>query len=374
MTVVPSPYLAGTPSLARLHTAAPGAPLDPVWQQAIERQPPPGRDGARDSPAAPEPAFAYRTDPRILDLLPPEARALMRRLDEFSTEARDATIAVSQHIDSARDRAGRISLDVAAAIRAAALPEAATLEAARAMAASDKWPAHLSEPQRAHVLRIVEEGERLREAEAEVAGLVARRRQHADTTSPVTTLRTRVARALGRARPPFTPVALPAIEPKLAERTLGEARGAIAKAAAELTRLEAGALHPDDVTAVAEAAVRRHAAAPHRFVRRRNDTIMIEEPVPGLAAEDQAPTRPLALLCGVMPDAVAAWLAAAIGSDPDAPRLADRPRLLGAARARLREAGLLERAAIAALGDPLDRLAERSDSDPLLVLMVEAGR
>ncbi len=374
MTIVPSPYLAGTPSLARLAAAAPPAPLDPVWQQAIERQPPPGRDAVRDAPSEPEPPFRYETSPDLLRHLPEPARALLRRLDEFSTEARDVTVALSRHIDAARDRSGRAALDVAAAIRNAGLPEAATLEQAREMVASDRWPPGFSEPMKAHVRHIVAEGERLREAEQEIARLVERRRDHTAATAPITTLRGRVTHALGRARPPFKEVELPEVSAKLAERTLAEARETITKATAALALLESGTLHPDDVASAAAAAVARHAATAHRFIRRRNETVVIEEPTPGREATDQAPTRPLALLCGIAPEATARWLATAIPSDPAAPRLADRPRLLAETRQRLREAELLERAAIAALGDPLDRLAARPEADPLLILGVEAQR
>ena len=374
MTVIHSPNLANTPSLARLAAAAPAAPLDPVWQGAISRQPPPGRDRVAEAPAEPAPPFAYRTDPRVMDMLPIEGRAVLRRLDDAATEARDRSVALARHLDAARDRVGIASIDVTAAIRAAGLAEVATLGAAREIVASGRWPAAFTEPMRELVRRIVREGERLAEAEAEVDRLAERRREHAAATAPIVALRERVARALGRARPPFKVAPLPEVETKRAAALLATARETIAEAAAEIARLEGDAVHPADVQTIAAEAVARHAAAPHAFVSRSNGTVLIDEPAPGAEAGDRAPVRPLAVLCGVMPDAVAAWIAAAIPTAPDAPRLAARPAMLAEARRRLREAELAERAAIAAMGDPLDRLAERAEADPLLVVLVEAGR
>jgi hypothetical protein len=164
------------------------------------------------------------------------------------------------------------------------------------------------------------------------------------------------------------------VDAKKAEKALTEARAAIAALAAEIERLTGPAVHPDDVLTVAAAAVRQHAVSAHRFLRRGTaGTVTLDEPTPGHEAGDRAPVRPLALLCGIAPEATAAWIAEAMPTDATLPRLADRGQALASARQRLREAELLERAAIAALGDPLDRLAERAEADPLLILMVEAG-
>jgi len=355
--------------------AAASADLDPIWSRAIDRAgDPTPRDRIADAPER-EPAFSYRTPEGLTHHLPPAARALLRRLDDAATESRDRSVALTAHVHAAEDRAGRASIDVAAAIRAAGLPEVPDLEAARALAERDRWPERFTEPMISHVRRIVAEGDRLAEAKGEVARLRDRQREHAARTAPITALRDRIVRALGRSRPPFKPVELPTIDLKKAERTLAEARAAIAEAAAEIESLSGPAVHPDDVAEVAAAAVRAHAVSAHRFMRRGTaGSVTLDEPTPGHEAGDRAPVRPLALLCGVMPEAVARWIAEAMPTDPDLPRLADRPRLLAEARARLRQAELGERAAIAALGDPLDRLAERPEADPLLVLMVEAAR
>ena len=91
-----------------------------------------------------------------------------------------------------------------------------------------------------------------------------------------------------------------------------------------------------------------------------------------MRGEDEAPIAPLALLCAVAPDAITTWPASALPTDGDAPRTADRPRLIAEARARPREAEIRERACLAALGD--DPVSFRSDADPLITLAVEGGR
>jgi len=386
MTVIKSPYMQDLPSLARLartladpalppapapQAAAASADLDPVWRTAIDRAgDPTPRDRVGDVPER-EPAFSFRTSDDLLRHLPPAAVALMRRLDDAATEARDRSVALTAHIHAAEDRAGRVSIDVAAAIRSAGLPEVPDLEAARAMAERDRWPERFTEPQREHVRRIVAEGDRLAEAQAEVARLRERQRQHAEATAPITALRDRIVRALGRSRPPFKPVALPAVDAKKAEAALRGARETIAEAAAEIERISTARPNEHEAFALALAAVERYGAESGlgAAVKWNGTEFTIRE-----ATEDHRPLRPLALLAAVAPDLVAATIARTIGAHPDAPLMKDRPRLLAEARARLRQAELLERAAIAAMGDPLDRLAERPEADPLLVLMVEAGR
>jgi hypothetical protein len=388
MTLIKSPYMESLPSLARLARAlaepplpAPqasaSADLDPTWQRAIAAAEPvgPGRDRVTDGPAEPTVPFSYRTSDDLLRHLPEPARDLLRRLDDHATEARDRSVALTAHVHAAEDRAGRVSLDVAAAIRAAGLPEVQSLDDAQRMAASGRFPSHYTEPMVAHVRRIVGEGDRLAEAQGEVARLRERQRQHAAATVPITALRNRIVTALGRSRPPFKPVELPDVPRGKAERTLAEARALAAEAAAEIERLSGPAVHPDDVLAVAAEAVRQHAATAHRFLRRGTaGTVTLDEPTPGHEAGDRAPVRPLALLCGIAPEATAAWIAEAMPTDATLPRLADRGQALASARQRLREAELIERAALRALGDDLTRLAERPEADPLLVLMVEAGR
>jgi len=378
MNPIPSPMMTG-PRLADAWRvppapAASAAPLDPMWQRAIERaEPPGGRDVVRDAPGR-EPPFAYRTDPAILGRLPPRAAALLRRLDTLATEARDRTLALSGHLDTARDRAGRVSLDVHAAIRAAGLPEAQTADQARTMAALGRWPAHYTEPMRSHVARIVAEAQRHAEAEAEVRDLSERIREHSAAAAPVIALRSRLVEAAARLRPPVRPLDLPEVPAARAAKALAEARRDIEAARAEVDRLERAGLHPDDAPTLAAEAVRQHAerASPHRFIKVERGAVTIREPHPTMRADDEAPIAPLALLCAVAPDLVAAWLAAALPVDPDAPRLADRPRLIAEARARLREAEITERACLAALGD--DPAAFRPDADRLIALGVEAGR
>ena len=244
------------------------------------------------------------------------------------------------------------------------------------MAKRDRWPEHYSDPQRQHVRRIVAEGDRLAEAQGEVARLRDRQRQHAAEAAPVTALRNRIVTALGRSRPPFKPVELPAVDAKKAEAALRGARETIAEAAAEIERISTARPNEHEAFALALAAVERYGAESGfgAAVKWNGTEFTIREATPGLSTEDHRPLRPLALLAAVVPQELAAAIARTIGADPDAPLLRDRPRLLAEARARLRQAELLERAALHALGDPLDRLAERPEADPLLILMVEAGR
>ena len=106
--MIPSPYLAG-PRLADAWlsptaAAAPASPepLHPAWQKVVEKAKPQGdrvSDG-RDR----EPPFEYRTDPVLLERLPPRAAALLRKLNAVATDARDRTVALSRHVDAARDR------------------------------------------------------------------------------------------------------------------------------------------------------------------------------------------------------------------------------------------------------------------------------
>jgi hypothetical protein len=365
---------AGAPRPAPAAAAA-AAPLDPTWQRALANAEPPGaRDRVTDA-AEREPAFSYRTDPALLDRLPEPAAALLRRLDEAATEARDRTISLSRHLDDAGDRAGRVSLDVRAAIRAAGLPEVQTADQARTMAALGRWPAGYGERERSHVARIVAEGQRLAEAEAEVARLRERLRDHNATAAPITARRHRLAEAAARLRPPVRALDLPEVDLKRAEKALAAARETIAEARAEIERIEAALPTPADAEALAREAVARYGAEGgglRAAVKWNGRAIDIMEVPAGLSTEDRRPLRPLALLAAVAPDAVAAAIARAIGTDPDAPPVADRPRLLAEARARLREAELAERAAIRALGEPLDMF--RPDADPAITLMVEGGR
>jgi hypothetical protein len=377
---IPSPYMSGPRLADAWHRA--GAPPRPtaadvhpaLAEAAARAEPAQGRDAVRDAPDQPPP-FAYRTDDAVLARLPPAAAALMRRFDDAATEARDKTVSLSRHVDDARDRAGRISVDVSGAIRAAGLPEVQTLDAARTMAALGKWPAGYGERERAHVARIVAEGQRLAEAEAEVQRLREKLHAHNATAAPLTALRQRLAEAAARLRPPIRAIDLPEIEPKRAEKMLAEARREIETSRAEIARVETALPTPDDAEALAAEAVARYGAETgglRAAVRWNGRAISINEPTPGLSTEDHRPLRPLALLCAVAPDLVAEAIARTIGADPDAPPVAARPAMLAEARARLREAEMTERAAIAALGDPLD--AFRPDADPFVTLMVEGSR
>jgi hypothetical protein len=356
--------------------AAASADLDPVWRTAIERAgDPTPRDRVADAPER-EPAFSYRTPEGLTQHLQPAAVALIRRLDDAATEARDRTVALTAHVHAAEDRAGRVSLDVAAAIRSAGLPEVPDLAAARALVERDRWPERFTEPQREHVRRIVAEGDRLAEAQGEVARLRDRQRQHAAETAPITALRNRIVTALSRSRPPFKPVALPDVPRGKAEKALAEARAAIATEQAEVERISTARPNEHEAFALALAAVERYGAESGlgAVVKWNGTEFTIREVTPGLSTEDHRPLRPLALFAAILPRETAAAIARTIGTDPEAPNMKDRPRVLAEARARLRQAELLERAALHALGDPLDRLAERADSDPLLALGVEAGR
>jgi hypothetical protein len=378
--MIPSPYMSGPRLATAWHragapprpAAAADAPLDPTWQRAIARAEPGNRDRVGDSAEAPP--FSFRTDEALLRRLPPAAAELLRRLDDAATESRDRTVALSRHLDDARDRAGRVALDVGAAIRSAGLPEVQTLDAARTMAALGKWPAHYTEPMKSHVARIVAEGQRLAEAEAEVRRLQEKLHAHNATAAPITALRHRLAEAASRLRPPVRAIELPPVDPKRAEKGLAEARDAIAATAAAIARIEGARPHPDDAETLAAEAVARYGAESglRAAVKWDGRAISIMEVPAGLSTEDRRPLRPLALLCAVMPDLVAAAIARAIGSDPDAPRLADRPAMLAELRQRLREAELVERGALRALGDDLTLF--RPDADPAVTLMVEVAR
>lgn len=379
---IPSDFMAGPRLADLLRAAAPppspraGAaePLHPAFQKGIDNL---GdgrdRDAVRGAPER-EPAFSYRTDPALLDRLPPASAALLRRLDRACTEARDTTIALGRQIDEAGDRIGRASLDIRAAIQAARLAEVQTLDEARAMAALGRWPTGFTDPMKAQVARIIAEGQRHAEAEAERAELVQRRNGHNARTAPLTALRQRLVEGAARLRPPIRALELPEVPASKAERVMRDARETIAEARAEIARIEAAKPHPDDAEALAREAVARYGAESglRSVLAWNGSSISITEAVPGLSTEDRRPLRPLALLAAIAPDLVAAAIARTIGTDPDAPPVADRPRLLAELRARLREAELAERAAIRAMDDPLDMF--RPDADAAITLMVEAGR
>lgn len=375
--MIPSPTMTG-PRLAdawRMPAAAAAAaePLHPAFARAIERTAPPG-DRVGDA-ADREPPFSYRTDPALLDRLPERARTLLRRLDNAATEGRDRTIALSGHLDAARDRAGRISIDVQAAIRAAALPEVASLDQARTMAALGRWPAHYTDPMRAHVARIVAEGQRLDQAEAEARDLADRLREHNQRAAPIFALRSRLVEAAARVRAPVRELALPDVPASRAPKALAEARAAITEARAARAAIETAPVNWHEARALAGEAVARYAAEAGGLaaaVKWTGREIVITEAVPGLASEDRRPLRPLALLCAVIPDAVAAAIVDTLETSNDAPLAADRLRLIAGARARLRDAEVMERAALAALGD--DPASFRPDCDPLIALAVEVGR
>jgi hypothetical protein len=189
--------------LARRMTAEPPAPapqpaaasadVDPIWSRVLDRAgDPTPRDTVRDGPAEPTVPFAYRTSDDLLRHLPSEARALLQRLDDHATDARDRSVAMTGHVHAAEDRAGRVAIDVAAAIRAAGLPEVQSLDDARAMVERDRWPERFTEQMINHVRRIVAEGDRLSEAQGEVARLRERQREHAARTAPIVALRDRI--------------------------------------------------------------------------------------------------------------------------------------------------------------------------------------
>jgi hypothetical protein len=381
--IIPSPYLDGLPRLSDLArhaqraappppaaTAAPAEPIHPALQRGIEAlgdgRP---RDTVRDAPDQP-PAFSYRTPPEVLDRLPEPARALLRRLDRECTEARDVTISLGRHIDAASDRIGSISIDLQALLRAAKRADLQTVEDARRIAKSPG----ATGPERAWAERIIAEADRLAEARAEHADLVRRRREHAERSAPLTALRQRLTEAAARLRPPVRELALPSVDAKKAEKVLGDSRREIGDLRAEIERLETAPLHPADAPDAVAAAVAHLAerTSPHRFLKVVNGAVTLHEPHPVHHAEDEAPIAPLALLASAAPDIVTRWLLGAVPTDAKAPRAGDRPRLLAEARARLREAELAERGAIAAMGDDLALF--RPDADPLIVLAVEAGR
>lgn len=374
---IPSEWMAG-PRLSRA-AAPPPAPaaaadLHPVWQQAISRAEPPGqRDRVHDAPDQP-PAFSYRTPPEVLARLPERTAALLRRLDRECTDARDRGVALGRHVDDASDRVGAALLDLRAAIQSAALPEVPDAATARTMVATQKWPAGFTEPMRARVVAIVAAAQRVDDARREHAELVDRRRQDAERTAPLIALRQRVAEAAARLRPPVRAIALHDIEPRRARTVLEQARSDITDLREQIASIEAAPLHPDDAEAEARRAVAQHAerGSAHRFVKLSNGRITVYEPHPTHHVEDHPPIPPLALLAAVMPEAMANWMLAAIPTAPDAPRLSERPAMLAEARQRMRTAELAERAALRAMGDPLDMF--RPDADPLITLAVEAGR
>jgi hypothetical protein len=350
--------------------AAPAEPLHPVWQKALANAEPPGaRDVVRDSVGSEEP-FIYRTSDDILRRLPERARELLRRFDAAATEARDRTIALGGHVNAASDRAGRISLDVQAVLRAAKRADLQTVEDARRVAKSPG----ATGPEKAWAERIIAEADRLAEAQAEHADLVRRRREHAERTAPLTALRARLTEAAARLRPPVRALDLPNVPAAKAERMLADSRREIGDLRAEIERIEAALPSAHEALILAAEAVQRYGAEAGlgAAVKWTSAGISIAEPVPGLDLEDRRPLRPLALFCAIAPDITARAIAKALGSDPDAPLMADRPRLLAEARQRLREAELRERAAIAAMGDDLTLF--RPDADAAITLMVEGAR
>ncbi|WP_019013172.1 hypothetical protein [Elioraea tepidiphila] len=379
MTVIPSPYMAG-PRLADARpraAAAPAAsaePLHPVWEKAIAAaEPPAARDRVADAPDQP-PAFSFRTPDDLLRRLPAPAAALLRRLDDAATEARDRTVALGRHIDAAHDRLAVRRADLHGAIRAARQHRLETVDDARRVLATPPTSREWGEAERRHAEVIVAAADRAAEVEAEIARLRARLAEHNLAAAPIAALRQRLAEAAGRLRPPIRALDLPAIDAKKPDRALADARAAIATIRAGIEAIETALPPPADAEALAAEAVRRYGAeaglsAAAKWTGR---DIVIAEAVPGLASDDRRPLRPLALLCAVMPDLVADVIVRAIGTDADAPPVADRPRLIADLRQRLREAELRERAAIAALGDPLEVF--RPDADPAITLMVEAGR
>jgi hypothetical protein len=375
-----SPFMANTPKLASAwqragappRAAAADAPLDPAWQHAIARAEPGNRDRVGDSAEAPP--FSFRTDEALLRRLPPVAAALLRRFDEAATESRDKTLAIQGHINAASDRLASRRVDLHAALRAASQAGLETVDDARRVLASPeggRWSAS----ERSHAAAIVAAADRVSEAEAELRRLREKLNAHNATAAPITALRGRLVEAAGRLRPPIRALALPEVDPKKAERTLAEAREAIAEARAEIEAIETAPINWHEARALAGEAVKRYAAEAgglRSAVKWNGHEIVINEPTPGLATEDRRPLRPLALLCAVDPDMVARAIVDMLERSNDSPKAADRPRLIAEARARLREAELRERAAIAALGDPLDMF--RPDADPLIALAVEAGR
>ena len=338
-----------------------------IWQKLAEKAKPPG-DRVTDA-REPEPPFEYRTDPALLDRLPPRAAALLRKLNAVATDARDKTVALTRHLDAARDRVALAQIDLQAAFRAANRANLASVEDARRALAS----ASTTETTRSYAASIVAAAKRVDDANAEVRDLSDRLREHNAATAPIIALRQRLIEAAARLRPPVKELDLPEVPSSRAPKILAEARRDIDAARAELARLEAAGVHPDDAPELVAEAVRQHAekASPHRFVIVDKGSVTLREPHPALRTEDEVPVAPLALLCAVVPDTVTTWLASALPTDADAPRAADRLRLLAEARARLREAEIRERACLAALGD--DPAAFRSDADPLITLAVEVG-
>lgn len=342
--------------------------LHPAWQKVAEKAKPPG-DRVSDAPER-EPPFHYRIDSALLDRLPERAAALVRKLNVLATDARDRTVALSRHVDAARDRVALAQIDLAAAFRAASRADLSSVEEAKRALASE----NTAEAKRGYAASIVAAAKRLDDAEAEVRDLAERLREHNERTAPLIALRQRLIEAAARLRPPVKALDLREVPSSRASKILAEARRDIEAARAEIARLEASGLHPDDAPGLVAEAVRHHAerATPHRFVIVDNGRVTIREPNPNLRADDEALIAPLALLCAAFPDAITAWLASALPTDADAPRAADRLRLIDEARAKLRQAELTERACLAAMGD--DPPSFRSDADPLITLAVEASR
>jgi len=360
---------AGTPPRP---TAA--ADAHPVWARVAERAEPPGaRDTVRDAPDQPT-AFSYRTPEEVLRRLPEPAAALLRRLDEAATEARDRTVAITSHINAALDRLAVRRTDLAATLRAARQHRLETVEDARRVLATPPTSRDWGPAERSHAEAIVRAADRAAEVEAEITRLREKLREHNARAAPILALRTRLAEAAARLRPPVRELTLPEVPSAKAEAVLRQARREIEAARAEIERVETAAPHPDDAPQAAAEAVARLAerTGPHRFVKANAGAITLREPHPAHHAEDDPPVSPLALMASIVPEAVTAWVLSATPTDPAAPRVADRPRLLAELRQRLREAEIVERAALRAMGDPLD--AFRPDADPAIALCVETAR
>ena len=272
--------------------------------------------------------YAYRTERALLDRLPPDAAAIRRRLDRAATEATAASLARQELTAAAAERHRAARAHVAWLLDQMCIPELRSIEdLGRADAILQHYPETQRDQVAAKIARVKDEARAIAEAEDDLTAA----RAAADPAGPrVIALRHHVAEALARSGPPFKLIELPTIDAKRAERVLAEAHEAITELADEVARIETAGPNEHEAFALAFAAV--------------------------------------------VPQELAAALVRTIGTDEGAPLMKDRPRLLAEARARLRQAELLERAALAAMGDPRDRLSERSDSDPLLTILAEAGR
>ncbi|MCS6921299.1 MAG: hypothetical protein NZM07_05175 [Elioraea sp.] len=334
---------------------------------------PSNRDTVRDAPDTPAP-FAYRTPDEVLRRLPEPAATLLRRLDDAATSARDTTVAITQHINAAYDRLAVRRTDLAATLRAARRHDLETEADARRVLASSPESRNWGPAERAHAEAIVRAAERCAEVEGEIARLRERLHAHNAVGAPLTALRNRLADAAARLRPPMRELVLPEIDARKAERVLREARAEMEDARAEIAAIEAAMPTPADAERLAREAVALHArnSGLRSAVRWDGRVIAITEPFVSAPLEDRAPLRPLALLCAIAPDQVARAIADAIGSDPAAPPVADRPRLIAEARSRLRAAELRERAALRAMGDPLEMF--RPDTEAHVSLMLEGER